>query len=90
MDIHCVNNWLFHHWGPDGKCIRRCGATLYSDRGNLHASTSEDVQSPSAVHGPTRPVGLAAQHGSHLHQRLPEDDSSSFDVAGNLAGSEVL
>lgn len=69
MDIHCANNWIFHQWGPDGKCIRRCGASLNDDRGSPHASTLDDDLSPVEERVLVLPVDLAFPRGSHLRRR---------------------
>lgn len=75
MNIHCKNDWLYHLWGTDGKCIRGCGATgprtLDPD---LLAHVQTDVTvvpdrslsaSPVRVHL----VGPASRHGSRLLPR---------------------
>ena len=90
MDIHCANNWLYHEWGPDGKCIRRCGATLYSDQGTQLASTLVDDQSLSEVLSPAHLVDPPDQRGSRHHRHSEADDSSSSDAAGNLADLAAL
>ena len=51
MNIHCKNDWLFHLWDTDGKCIRGCGAKAAGIRDpNLHARAQTDV---TVVHDPS-------------------------------------
>jgi len=67
MDIHCVDNWLYHDWGINGKCTR-CGVTAFPDRGSHLALTSDDDPSLSAVLSTARPVDPADRHGSRHHR----------------------
>jgi hypothetical protein len=90
MDIHCVDNWLYHRWGPDGRCIRGCGATGPLYRGSHLAVTSGDDQFLSASLSTARPVDPADQHGSRHPQHSKADDSSFAVFVGSLACSEAL
>jgi len=69
MNIRCANDWLFHDWGNDGKCIR-CGVTGIGP----HVQSPSDVTSvddPSLSASPVkvRLVGPASRHGSRLLPR---------------------
>jgi len=87
MDIHCVDNWLYHRWGPDGRCVRGCGATGF--RGKHSYVTSVDDQSLSEVLSPARLVDPADRHDSRPHLHSQADDSSFAVFAGNLACLEA-
>ena len=73
MNIHCKNDWLFHLWSTDGKCIRGCGATAAGIRDpHLRARDQTGVtvvhdQSLSASPLRVRPAGLASQRAAAGH-----------------------
>ncbi len=90
MKVRCVDNWLYHDWAPDGRCIRGCGATGPLYRGTQLSLTLEDDQSLSEEPSPAHPVDPADQHGSRHHQHSQADDSSFVVFAGGLACSEAL
>ena len=62
--IHCIDGWLGHLWGPDGKCKRGCGATGRT----LGVETSADDPSHAGAHVTVHPAGRIDQHGSVRHR----------------------
>ncbi len=61
MNMRCVDGWLGHLWGKDGKCKRGCGASIGR---SLGVETSVDDLFLSEVLSPARPVDPTAQRGS--------------------------
>lgn len=67
MNIRCKNDWLFHEWGTDGKCIR-CGVIGLDLRARTPSGvTSGDDLSLSAAPVKVRLVDPPSRHGSRLH-----------------------
>ena len=70
MNIRCKNDWLFHDWGTDGKCIRGCGAIASVLRARTQPDvTSGDDPSLSASPVKARLVDPLSRHGSRLLPR---------------------
>ena len=70
MNIHCKNDWLYHLWGTDGKCIRGGGAIAFVLRVRTQPDvTSGDDPSLSASPVKVRLAGPASRHGSRLLPR---------------------
>ena len=72
MNLRCTNNWLGHEWGPDGQCVRRCGAT---NGRILAAATSVADQCLAEALSPNPPAGHSSLRDSLL-RLLPQDRGS--------------
>ena len=46
MNLKCRDGWLGHLWGPNGKCLRKCGAIYKTPDG----VTLADALCPAEEH----------------------------------------